>query len=162
MVVKQIHGLDKGVCNMKYWELIKTTDRPETFLNVNKSTPTPPGFDETILDDEEVNEVLSMLLEFQEKYFKDMPLADTLEQRFVWNLPKSIYKAAMRVKDFQLIDCLNPLYWFYIFCTADPWEMLPKFLITAVNAITDDEFDTIEKMADEYDKNREEEPDDSE
>ena len=61
---------------MKYWKLIKSTSHVDD-VNINMNA-IPEGFNDTILDDEEVNNVLSMLLEFQEKYFSETPLADTL------------------------------------------------------------------------------------
>ena len=52
---------------MKYWKLIKSTSHVDD-VNINMNA-IPEGFNDTILDDEEVNNVLSMLLEFREKYF---------------------------------------------------------------------------------------------
>lgn len=142
---------------MKYWELIKTTKMlsPVTVVqpsSVNTTYTAPPGYDETILGDEEVNEVLSMLMEFKEKYFSEIPLSDTLEQRFVWNLPMSIYKAAINSKNKGEPDCVNPLYWFYLFCVEDPGFAVGKFMITAVNIMTDDEYAVLEKYAEDYDE----------
>ena len=135
---------------MKYWKLIKSTSHMDD-VNINMNA-IPEGFNDTILDDEEVNNVLSMLLDFQEKYFSETPLADTLEKKFVWNIPKSIYNMANKIWQCGLPDGMNPIYWLYGLCLDDPETMLCKFLITAVNSIPEDEYAEIEKNAALYDE----------
>lgn len=117
-----------------------------------KDNSAPAGYDYTTLNDDEISNVLSMLIEFEEKYFSDTPLASELEQRFMWNIPKNVYKAAINVKDKGLPDALNPLYWFYILCAEEPADMIGKFIVTAVNSVTDEEYEVIEQHADDYDK----------
>lgn len=156
---------------MKYWELIdvgEKTSAPtlssqktmseniDKILNYieemsKKDNSAPFDFDNTCLSDDEISDVLSTLINFEKKYFKDIPLAETLEKRFMWNIPKSVYNAANKVTVCGLPDCLNPLYWFYLFCTAEPEDMIGKFITTAVNAIPDDDYEELVKHADEYD-----------
>lgn len=118
----------------------------------NKNNDPPPGYDNTILNEKQIPDVLSMLLGFQKKYFSTTPLAKELEQKFVWNIPLNVYKAATKAKDKGWPDCLNPLYWFYIFCTKEPGDMLGRFMITAVTSISDEDYDLLEAHAKEYDK----------
>lgn len=118
----------------------------------NKNCEAPVGFEDTSLNDEEIADVLSMLLEFQEKYFSDVPLTDNLSRSFMWNIPKPIYNAAKRMHDIDEPDCLNPIYWFYIMCLADPEYMMAKFLVLATNAISDEEYDRVDKLAEMYDE----------
>lgn len=134
---------------MKYWDLIKTRNDHHVVKNVIQNAPA--GFNETILGDSEVNEVLSMFLEFQSKYFSKTPLADTLEKKFIWNIPKHVYDLANKVKSCDLPDAMNPIYWLYGLCTEDPELMLSEFLITAINAVSNEDYSEIEKQASEYD-----------
>lgn len=136
---------------MEYMEELKDKD----------CTP-PAGFEDTSLNDEEIADVLSMLLEFQEKYFSDVPLTDNLSRSFMWNIPKPIYNAAKRMHDIDEPDCLNPIYWFYIMCLADPEYMMAKFLVLATNSISDKEYDRIDKLADMYDEDNKIEEDEDE
>jgi hypothetical protein len=119
---------------------------------LGKDNNPPPGYADTILNEEQIMNVVTMLLEFQNKYFSATPLSDELERRFVWNIPLNVYKAAMTAKTKEWPDCLNPLYWFYIFCTQEPGDMLGRFMITAVNSITDEEYECLSNQADEYDR----------
>lgn len=118
----------------------------------DKNCEAPAGFEDTSLNDEEIANVLSMLLEFQEKYFGDVPLTEDLSRSFMWNIPKPIYNAAKKMHDIGEPDCLNPIYWFYIMCLADPEYMMAKFLVLATNAISDEEYDRLETLADMYDE----------
>lgn len=120
--------------------------------HMNTENEIPPGYDNTILNEKQTTDVVTMLLEFQDKYFSATPLSDKLERRFVWNIPLNVYKAAMLARDKEWPDCLNPLYWFYIFCTAEPGDMLGRFMITAVTSISDKEYDQLSAHADEYDE----------
>ena len=113
----------------------------------------------TNLDDEEINDVLSMLLEFQDKYFNDLPLSKDLCKKFMWNIPKEVYKAAVKATNYGY-DFLNPLILFYAFCVDEPDFAIGKFMHTMLNAITDEDYKVIEAHASEYDFAYNEEDDD--
>lgn len=160
---------------MKYWKLIKvdgktpstshkntnnnTTDLSENMkqiLEYMKNTapvPAPSGFDETNLNDEQVNDVLTWLLEYQENYFSELPLPDDLDKKFVWNIPKELYNAAKRNKDLGNPECLNPIFWLYGMLLEEPSDMLGKFILLAMNSMSDDDRLAVEQSADEYDYN---------
>lgn len=112
----------------------------------------PPGFENTELNDNEIQEVLSTLLNYQEKYFGATPLNGELVQAFVWNIPKAIYAAHKEAVDRCKPDMMDPIYWFYLFCMANPVEAMGKYLVQAINSMDDDEFDKISDYADEYDE----------
>ena len=109
----------------------------------------------TTLTEQEVNNVMERLLEYQEKYFQDIPLPPDLDKNFVWNVPKKVYNASMKNRLLDQPDCLDPLYWYYCMLLDEPEDMLPKFILSAVNVImADDDLSTlIEEKADEYDHN---------
>ena len=109
------------------------------------------GYPETILSERESENILTTLLDFQDKYFSNIPLSEKLEGSFVWNIPKPVYKAIKTAQDYEYPDCLNPLYWFYLFCTENPSDMIGKFISLALNSISDEDLKLIEKHADEYD-----------
>ena len=164
---------------MKYWELIKVDGKPstckKTTQNTNKTDETADNIKKilelvqggpitsvdtsrtsvtaTSLNDTEVNNVMEWLLEYQERYFTDIPLPDSLDKNFVWNLPKKVYQAAEKNRLLEQPDVLNPLFWFYCMLLEEPEDMLPKFILTAFNAITDDDKDAIEQLSDQYDYN---------
>lgn len=122
-------------------------------IDLSKPAETAPiEYSNTILNDDEIANVVSMLTEFQEKYFGKVPLADKLEDKFIWNIPRPVYEAADRARVYGKPDSLNPIYWLYLCCTAEPEDMIGKFLITAINIIPDDEYAAIEKNADTYDE----------
>lgn len=120
-------------------------------LSLNDKNSNRDGYPETILNEKESENILTTLLDFQDKYFKDIPLSEKLEGCFVWNIPKSVYTAIKTAQDYEYPDCLNPLYWFYLFCTENPRDMIGKFISVALNSIRDEDFALIEQHADEYD-----------
>ena len=106
--------------------------------------------EDTNLDDEEINDVLSMLLEFQDKYFTDIPLSRDLCKKFMWNIPKNVYKAAVKARNYGY-DFINPLILFYVFCVDEPDFAIGKFMHILLNAMTDEDYSVIESKASEYD-----------
>lgn len=96
------------------------------------------AFPDATLTDEEVDNVLTWLIGFHEKYFKLVPLTDTLTAKFLWNIPREVYKSASLAVIKELPDCLNPIFWFYALCLDDIDAMLPAFILTAINSITSD------------------------
>ena len=169
---------------MKYWDIIRVDDNKSSTLQNNKPLLTADfskmsdNIDEvlaylkqnntcfvqvvpdatssnTTLTEQEVNNVMERLLEYQEKYFQDIPLPPDLDKNFVWNVPKKVYNASMKNRLLDQPDCLDPLYWYYCMLLDEPEDMLPKFILSAVNVImADDDLSTlIEEKADEYDHN---------
>lgn len=169
---------------MKYWDIIRVDDNKSSTLQNNKPLLTADfskmsdsidevlaylkqnktGFVQvvpdstsstTTLTEQEVNNVMERLLEYQEKYFQDIPLPPDLDKNFVWNVPKKVYNASMKNRLLDQPDCLDPLYWYYCMLLDEPEDMLPKFILSAVNVImSDDDLSTlIEEKADEYDHN---------
>lgn len=169
---------------MKYWELInikgqstccpvdidQANDDTKVIPSVSMSdiiqtgvaTPPPPGFDETSLDDSQISLVVEMLLGFKDKYFSEIPLMDELQKSFVWNIPKDIYDVAERIWVQGRPDCLNPIYWFYMFCIDPSIESIAKFLVVAFNAMKNSDFEEVEQLADRYDDLNDIETDDDE
>lgn len=118
----------------------------------NKDNTAPAGYEDTTLNSGEIVDVVTMLLDFQEKYFKDVPLTDTLQKNFIWNIPREVYDAANKMRALGEPDCLNPIYWMYLTCLEDPEYMIAKFIVLAVNSVTDEEFERVSELADMYDE----------
>lgn len=112
----------------------------------------PPGLENTELNDNEIQDVLSTLLKYQEQYFSETPLSKELVQAFVWNIPHQIYDAHKDAIDRCKPDMMDPIYWFYLFCMKNPTEAMGKYIAEAINAMEDEDYDTITKYADEYDE----------
>lgn len=117
-----------------------------------KDNSAPPDFDSYSLNDDQITFVLSLLLEYQDKYFKDVPLAKALKQDFMWNIPLEVYDAAVAAVTYGYPDSLNPIFWFYIMCTEVPHDMIGMFVLKAVNSMKDEDFDAIDTHAAEYRK----------
>lgn len=134
-------------------ESLKESQNVDIANIIKNSEPqeAPPEYDNNELDDEQIAEVLNTMLAFQDKYFSATPLNSELVEKFVWNIPKDIYKMHLHVKDW-LPDAMDPIYWFYLFCMKNPQEAMGKFLVQAINSVSDKEFEEISQNADEYDE----------
>lgn len=115
-----------------------------------KDNSAPANFDSYALNDGEISQVLTWLLNFQEKYFPNTPLSDTLHQDFMWNIPKEVYRAAYDAEVLGYPDALNPIYWFYMFCLDCPHDMIGEFIMNAINGISDEDSEVIASHAKEY------------
>ena len=117
-----------------------------------KDNSAPKNFDSYSLNDDQIAFILSLLLRYQDKYFKDIPLARALKQDFVWNIPVEVYDAAVTAETYGYPDQLNPIFWFYILCTEVPHDMIGLFVLRAYTSMDDEDFDCIDKHANEYKK----------
>ena len=115
-----------------------------------RNNSAPANFESYALKDDEISQVLTWLLNFQEKYFPNTPLSETLHQDFMWNIPKEVYDAAAAAEIYGYPDALNPIYWFYLFCTDCPHDMIGEFIMTAIDSISDEDSEVISKHAKEY------------
>ncbi len=112
----------------------------------NKNVEAPEGFEDTELNSDEILDVVSTLVEYHDKYFQLTPLSEELSKSFVWNLPRSIYEAHKKLRLMDEPDQLDPIYWFYSLCLADPEYMMATWIVSACNAFTDDEYDRIDLL----------------
>lgn len=183
MDIKHQTGIEE-VIKMKYWDMVKVPNHtaicPPTSVqncvvndNTNTNTdintiiqnttaiPAPSAFNQTSLNDDQISTLVSMLLEYKEKYFSEIPLMDELQKSFVWNLPEEVFNTAKRVWETGRPDCLNPVYWFYMFCVEPSIEAIAKFILVAYNAMKDSDFDCVESLADDYDDMNDVEHDES-
>ena len=144
-ISSEISGLEerlKESQNVDIANIIKNSEPQEA----------PPEYENTELDDDQIAEVLNTMLAFQDEYFSATPLNSELVEKFVWNIPKDVYKAHLYVKDHELPDAMDPIYWFYLFCMRNPQEAMGKFLVQAINSMSDTDFEEISQNADEYDE----------
>ena len=135
-------------------ERLKESQNVDIANIIKNSEPqeAPPEYENNELDDDQITEVLNTMLAFQDKYFSATPLNSELVEKFVWNIPKDIYKTHSYVKDHGLPDAMDPIYWFYLFCMRNPQEAMGKFLVQAINSTSDEDFEEISQDADEYDE----------
>jgi hypothetical protein len=135
-------------------ESLKESQNVDITNIIKNSEPqeAPPEYENNELDDDQIAEVLNTMLAFQDEYFSATPLNSELVQKFVWNIPKDIYKAHSYVKDHELPDAMDPIYWFYLFCMKNPQEAMGKFIVQAINSMSDTDFEEISQDADEYDE----------
>jgi len=122
------------------------------FKNI-KPLIAPKEVEETILNDKEINEVMSYLLFLQDEYFSDVPLDKELCKQFIWNIPRKVYDAFDRSRLLDEPDVLNPLFCLYIYCVEDPYRSISKFVDKLTDMICDDYTiqDMIQKRNKDYD-----------
>ena len=111
----------------------------------------PDSIEHSQMDDNQAGEIMSTLLQYQDEYFSDVPLSKDLIQPFVWNLPREVYNAHIDAKVLEYPAVMDPLFWFYIFCMANPKEAMAKYITLAFNALDNEDAGKIEELADEYD-----------
>lgn len=70
----------------------------------------------TILNEKEANALLDILIMLEKNVFTETPLSRDLVTQFIWNLPRPFYEMAMRNFKQNKPPCMNPMYWFYMFC----------------------------------------------
>lgn len=106
----------------------------------------PHVLEETILSDDEVNDILSHLLDFNTKYFPNIPLSKDIVKQFLWNAPRDIVRG-MRYSENHpgLPDILNPVMYLYPLLMKDPsdaiglyWQTLSRILDGNREAIKND------------------------
>lgn len=127
--------------------------------SIKEQIKTPEGCEEpsTLLTETEVENVLDILITLQDQIFFMTPLSPELVKAFVWNIPRGMYELAMRNYANNDIPALNPLYWFYMFC-IDTSDLLPEELkmtyahvvATSIGSVTDEDFDKITELADQF------------
>lgn len=119
----------------------------------------PVGLTEkpTILNEEEVNNVLQILLQLQDNVFKNTPISQTLVKQFVWNIPREIYELSMKNYQDNSAPCMNPLYWFYVFCidlenlsNKDRQLAFANAIGTAMGSMEQNDYEALMEQADEY------------
>lgn len=118
-------------------------------LKNSQQVNAPKNVENTILNDDEINDIMSYLMYLQSEYFEDIPLNKDLCKTFVWNLPKEVYDAYNKSRILEIPDCLNPLFYLYIFCVKDPYSSIGLFLNSIINMGLN-ETDLIENKISEY------------
>lgn len=154
---------------MHFSKLIKTTsyvptvtkqeeiygDEPE-FVRLlkqianNQVTPMPHVLSEAILTDNEVNDMLEYLLQFQSKYFSELPLEKDIIKQFLWNVPKPIISGMRYAQThYDLPDILNPVMFMYPLMMEHPDQAIGLYWETLMN-ILDSNREAIKEDADGY------------
>ena len=109
----------------------------------------PEGYEDTNLDDDEIDDIMSTLLSFEEKYFKEIPLSRDLDKKFVWNIPKIVYEAHQYAHE-RDEDALDPLICLYALLTEDPLYTMGVYFDNLINNVIEQNGDTLRKAYDEY------------
>lgn len=118
---------------------------------MNVPQPAPKDFDDNILNEDEISEIMSYMLQLQTEYFSDIPLSKELSKKFMWNIPKEIYRQMRNNIDKDDPVILNPILYLYIFCTDYPEFAMGKFILTILNLCDESEYDEIVRRSKEYD-----------
>lgn len=132
-------------------EINNKIDELTNFMKSNISMiKAPEDFEDTILNDDEINEVLSELLRIQNDVFPYMPMRQDLVKKFMWNIPREVYNAWKDYVDYGEPLATNPLLYFYLFCVDDPSNGICYFVREIMASIDDDTHEHIMNNAEEY------------
>lgn len=110
----------------------------------------------TALAESEVNNMMSMLLDFKNGYFSDIPMSQTMMKLFIYNIPRPAYNSVkwfMNHPD-ELPDFMNPLMLIYPFLTDDPLGIMGMWWKKMLQLI-DGNREVIDREAKEYMDTRE-------
>lgn len=80
-------------------------------------------------DETEVNEIVTILDDFGEKYFSDIPIGD-IPGPMLFNIPNTLLKSIRFVWERRDVypDILNPAMMLYLLCTPDPAAAIGRYL----------------------------------
>lgn len=109
----------------------------------------PKDEEDTNLNDDEIDDIMSTLLSFEEKYFKDIPLSRDLDKKFVWNIPRMVYEAHEYAHE-RDEDALDPLICLYALLTEDPLYTMGVYMDALWRDIIDENKEVLSKSYDEY------------
>ena len=109
----------------------------------------PPEEENTNLNDDEIDDIMSTLLSFEEKYFKDIPLSRDLDKKFVWNIPRIVYEAHEYAHE-RDEDALDPLICLYALLTEDPLYTMGVYFESLINNVVEQNGEALRKAYDEY------------
>lgn len=107
----------------------------------------------TYLTDEEVAYVMSKLVEFEKKYFTDIPISRSLTsmKKFVYNIPNSVYRLIKHL-DGSDYEVLSPIFMLYpLFVKNMSMETQSEYLsnlcglVGVILDFDEDEFDEEEE-----------------
>lgn len=121
---------------MNYRKMIKIYDEKSS----NELLNAPKCVEETNLNDDEINEVMSYLLHLSDTVFDGVPLNKNMCKQFVWNIPDRVYNLFRDANIYGLPHILNPINYLYIFCARDPVKAIQYIIQNIANAYLDDEF----------------------
>lgn len=132
-------------------EINNKIDELANFMKSNISMiKAPEDFEDTILNDDEINEVLSELLRIQNDVFPKMPMRKDLVKKFMWNIPREVYNAWKDYVDYGEPLATNPLVYFYLFCVSEPACGIFYFVREIMASIDDDTHEYIMNNAERY------------
>lgn len=105
---------------------------------VNSNSRNPKSVSKATLTDVEVSEVLTMLEEYNDLYFKNIPLTERFTANFLWNIPRKVYDAAVKAQVRRKPVYFNPIFWFYIMCLDEPEDMIAPFIYEVIDNLNKD------------------------
>ena len=127
--------------SQKLEELNMTVSEIRYLLNdiiVNSNSRNPKSVSKATLTDVEVSEVLTMLEEFNNVYFKHIPLTERFTANFLWNIPRKVFDAAVKAQVMRKPIYFNPIFWFYIMCLDEPEDMIAPFIYEVIENLNND------------------------
>lgn len=112
----------------------------------NTKMQIPNVLAETILNDDEVDDILGYILQFRDEYFPNIPLSPDIVKQFLWNAPRDIVRGMRNAQTHpDQPDILNPVMFLYPLLMQDPygaiglyWNTMLEILESNRDAIRDD------------------------
>lgn len=148
--VERRSGENRRVDDVKIDKMMDEISELKQFLQNPVTTQfIPPEEENTNLNDDEIDDIMSTLLSFEEKYFKDIPLSRDLDKKFVWNIPRIVYEAHEYAHE-RDEDALDPLICLYALLTEDPLYTMGVYFESLINNVVEQNGDALRKAYDEY------------
>ena len=106
----------------------------------------------TQLSDDEVADIMTYLVNLQNTYFQDIPLASDQIKAFVFNVPSHVYDGMRDAIDREDPDVMNPIMMMYVAFIDDSGISMGKYLEIIRKLLDDEKTKTyIEESAKKYD-----------
>lgn len=106
------------------------------------------------LSGDDVNFIISNMLEIHEKYFKEFPLSENVDPLFIWNIQKPIIQLSKKLFDYGYSDMINPLFWLYMMCIDVDEYSFAKILKTILDIMEEQAYKEMSDIVDAH-ENRE-------
>lgn len=106
------------------------------------------------LEPDQLEKVIETLNEYEEKYFKEIPIAH-LSNRFLRNITKDVYRAHQdAVEKYEAPALMDPIFLLYPLTCDDPYMAMGKFWDIVMTKILDDSEwqNAVEHSVKEYDE----------
>lgn len=177
-VVKQepVTNREADIASIVASAISDNTEKIMSALSQFQNAPTKSELSDAVLSNDEANVILEKLLEYQDKYFKDIPISEELSFGFVFNIPREVVKSSIAATEaYEDAAFFDPVFLLYpLFCESPSnvmgtylnilWEMIDKYreLINLDMFECNDDTESDEQSEDDESEYQDEDSDENE